>query len=744
MQMFPGWRPCGAAVLAALLLASDASAQNGVHVGDIKVYDNRSLSLMLEQLSQQLQSVRVVDQQRLVQALGLTQGSQVRETVRALQVGTLPLPSVQTTEALQEGALQVTDRTSDRAAVPAAAPALPTPLSAPASGVNFGQNAQDLLAEQIDLTYRIFNLQMLLERSLTDRLWKGQPRLQAVVGLEISIDPPRDARDHSAVVELTLTTPSSRPTLVALMPEAKRYNASALSTKSNAFGGAAVAQILTIGYSEQRRGQVFYLFQDVDTIALERLSTPGDGDTDALSFGWSFRPVLGRRSVAPGVRQLFAVLSFPVPDLGSTPPQQVAVRARTYWRKYDQSSLTTRSAARLDSGTFNLPSVKVENSTAYEEALSASVERVEWSATDDRNALVVVRGKNFFPGTKVFIGPRSYDGPATGLTLKSDKTLELKMTLQELAFGEGMVSGRYGPAVPLTGAGDTRAGAVGTGLLLNGVEFYLIPGRDRADVVVALGEQSGRPLSGLPGRAVLSVGETVFPSPYWSQRGSCRLDTPDGPPDCLQLRYAVPSQLLARDVMLQVRVPFAGPAWTVTAPVSKDRDVYEARAIGGSPDVLVAISGRGFGQDWTVQLDRRYTVSQAPALTVTENLLTFRAPENAVKAFTHVLVQPPQGSPFVVPLARGTPPSPSPAIKPSPSLQAKVDSAIEVSIAGTSLDQIKAVKFGTDALPFSVNGDGTEMKIVLSRAVTAKAGQVTLRFEKADESYLTTVIQVQP
>jgi hypothetical protein len=339
MHLFPGCRLSGTAVLAVALLASDASAQNGVHVGDIKVYDNRSLSLMLEQLSQQLQSVRVVDQQRLVQALGLTQGSQVRETVRALQVGTLPLPSVQTSEALQEGALQVTERTSDRAAVPAAAPALPTPLSAPASGVNFGQNALDLLAEQIDLTYRIFNLQMLLERSLTDRLWKGEPRLQAVVGLEISIDPPRDARDHSAVVELTLTT-TSPPSLVALMPEAKRYNASALSTKTNAFGGAAVAQILTIGYSEQRRGQVFYLFQDVDTIALERLSRPGDSDTDALSFGWSFRPVLGRRSVAPGVRQLFAVLSFPVPDLGTTPPQQVAVKARTYWRKYDQSSLS--------------------------------------------------------------------------------------------------------------------------------------------------------------------------------------------------------------------------------------------------------------------------------------------------------------------------------------------------------------------------------------------------------------------
>jgi hypothetical protein len=742
MQVFLGWRHCGAVVFAALLLASDASAQNGVHVGDIKVYDNRSLSLMLEQLSQQLQSVRVVDQQRLVQALGLTQGSQVRETVRALQVGTLPLPGVQTTEALQEGALQITDRTSDQAAVQPAAPTLPTPLSAPASGVNFGQNAQDLLAEQIDLTYRIFNLQMLLERSLTDRLWEDEPRLQAVVGLEISIDPPRDARDHSAVVELTLSTPSSRPTLVALMPEAKRYNASALSTKSNAFGGAAVAQILTIGYSEQRRGQVFYLFQDVDTIALERLSMPGDGDTDALSFGWSFRPVLGRRSVAPGVRQLFAVISFPAADLETTPPQEMALKARTYWRKYDQSSLTSRSAARLDSGPFNLPSVSVKNSTAYEKALSARVERVEWSATDDRNALVVVRGKNFFPGTKVFIGPRSYDGPATGLTVKSDKTLELKMTLQELAFGEGMVSGRYGPAVPLTQSGVGRAGSFGTGLLLRRIEFDLIPGRDRAEVIVTLGERSGMRLSSLPDRAIFSVRETVFVSPYWSQPAGC--DKPDGPPDCLELRYAVPSELLVRDAMVQVRVPFAGPAWTVAAPVSLNRGVIEARAIGGSPDVLIAISGRGFAQDWTVQMDRRYAAGQTPALTVTDNLLTFHAPENAVKAFTHVLVQPPQGSPVVVALARGTPARPAPAIKPSPSLQAKVDSAIEVSVAGTSLDQITTVKFGSDALPFSVSGDGTEMKIVLSRAVTAKAGQVTLRFEKADGSYLTSVVQVQP
>jgi hypothetical protein len=590
---------------------------------------------------------------------------------------------------------------------------------------------------------------MLLDRSLTDRIWKGEPRLQAVVGLEISIDPPKGAKDHIAVVEITLVPRTGgAASLVALMPEAKRYNTSALSTKSTAFGGSAVARMITVGYSERRRGQVFYVFQDADTIALERIINTEHGDS-SLTFGWAFRPVLGRRSVAPGIRQLFAVIALPAADLPKTAAQTFDVKARTYWRKYDRSTLTGKTERRLDSGVGPLPPLLVENSAAYERALRAEVECAEWSATDDKTAVVTVTGKNFFPGTRVFFGPRSYDSPATGLTIKSDKTFELRTTIQEIASGEAVVSGRYGPAVLLEAAksgGCLHSAAAG--LRINGIDYNIVPGSDNTDVNVVVQEMNGGQLTDLPGHAVLSIGQAVFSSPYFEQKVRCDAILPSGEKtqaDCLRLTYVVPSTLLAKDAIARIRVPFAGRAWSGAVPIAQDLDVYEARVIGGTPNVLIAISGRGFGPDWTVQLDRLYTPRGDPRLTVTPGTLSFLVPENALKGFTHVLVQVPNSVTIVVPLARGGPPKGAPALATGQAVpQTKVDSAGEIRFTGSNLGLIRAVKFGAESLPFAVNADGSELRAVLSRAVTAKAGTVVLLLEKEDKTYIPASLQIVP
>ena len=115
---------------------------------------------------------------------------------------------------------------------------------------------------------------------------------------------PKDAKDQAAFVEITITPVTAgvgAPSLVALMPQEKTYNSVALNTKSNAFGGSAVAKIFTIGYSERRRGQTFYLFRDTDTASL---TYPAAG-ANTTRFGWVFRPVLGRRSVTADKRHMF-------------------------------------------------------------------------------------------------------------------------------------------------------------------------------------------------------------------------------------------------------------------------------------------------------------------------------------------------------------------------------------------------------------------------------------------------------
>src|SRR5262249_45026937 len=113
----------------------------------------------------------------------------------------------------------------------------PTPNTLPVLTANsgqFGSNPSDLLSDQINLTYQVFNLRMLLERSITDRLLldpnptssSGYTRLQAVIGFDVTLDPPKEAKDSAAIVEVTVTVepnanPSPKVSLVALMPQEK-------------------------------------------------------------------------------------------------------------------------------------------------------------------------------------------------------------------------------------------------------------------------------------------------------------------------------------------------------------------------------------------------------------------------------------------------------------------------------------------------------------------------------------------
>ena len=278
----------------------------------------------------------MIEQDPLRKALGQLQGSQITDVARSLSVLAGGAPGVTTTreatrqddlerkltagkstedEVEKESVEALIDRkvseklglkqettTSERTP---SLPALPELVGAPGSLPAFGQNAADLLSDQVNLTYQILNLRMLLERSLSDRLLEGgDARLQAVLGFNVSIDPPRDAENSAAVVEVTIKAVDKEPvSLVSLMPQEKTYNAVAMHTRSNAFGGSAVAGMFTVGYSERRRGQVFYLYRDNDTLSFERMITK----EKATTFGWQFRPVLGRKSVSPGLRQMFAI-----------------------------------------------------------------------------------------------------------------------------------------------------------------------------------------------------------------------------------------------------------------------------------------------------------------------------------------------------------------------------------------------------------------------------------------------------
>lgn len=482
-------------------------ACNGISVGAPKVFDNRTLTLMLESLSQTLQAQQqnYIDQKSVAAALANIQGFTQTESSTNLSLTTTPTPATDVKTTLNTGNVDANgnplpntfQRQTDvnRASVTPQAPALDTAPAFQGFTPTYGNSASDLLSDQVNLTYQIFNLRMILERALSDRLLPNanlglggnKTRLQAVLGFNVTLDPPRTANDAVAVVEITLTSKENKDlSLVALMPQEKTYNAAALNSKSNAFAGSAVVSSFQVGFSARKRGQVFYLYRDNDTISYERMT----GDPTKIVFGWMFRPVLGRRSVSPGLRQLFAVMALPHLDCMDVDPNcnvSLTSTVRTYWKKYDRGTLTSfeyRDANRASLFWYGFslgltkpqifgdhkyeneatyPDLTVQSSANYQDALKPTVTQVTWRPTGAKNIVISARGNNFFSQTKVALGDATYSDGA-GLILKSNQAFDLVTTLDALVNGPGTILGRYDIGVPLTNS------SLPTGLPPDGVE----------------------------------------------------------------------------------------------------------------------------------------------------------------------------------------------------------------------------------------------------------------------------------
>jgi hypothetical protein len=508
------------------------AACNGISVGRPKIFDNRSLTLQIEALEkvlkQQQSANPAIDLKSVVNALANTQGLTQSEVSTVLSVLGNPTPSTSLTTDAKTGnidsngnSLPNSTDTQTSKNVASVTPAVPTfdSFATLPTGFKpaFGPSASDLLNDQVSLSYQITNLQMILERALSDRLYADDTkcpgdqalnctRLQTVLGFNVTIDPPRVANDAVAVVEIALTkagnsVPGSANasdrngdnelSLVAMMPQEKTYNSAALSSSSHAYSGAAVANAFQISGGYRRRNQTFYVYRDTDTLAYERMTKDGE-----LVFGWMFRPVLGRRSVSPGLRQLFAVVSLPridcdhlgivdnsqsekskSPDMSPESLDKCSIELKpvvhTYWKKFDratQTSFERHDANRASEFWFGLsaglgkPQIfdnnsyrntaeynnfRVRSSASYEEALRPVVENVSWHPTGEKSVIVSVTGRNFFTNTQVKLGDTTYSEDNKNLVIKSDQSFDLITTVDQLTAGPGSILGRYGLSRPL-------------------------------------------------------------------------------------------------------------------------------------------------------------------------------------------------------------------------------------------------------------------------------------------------------
>lgn len=620
------------------ILFQNAFAQNpnGISVGKPKVFDNRTLTIMLEGLNDDLRNKQYyVDKDKLAAAFSLLQGFSSKETVRSLTISPLPIPGLKeetttNTGIVNSSGASLPDTTTQKTSTdrPVFTPQIPTLDSPPAFtgfSPSYGENPSDLLSDQVNLTYQIFNLRMLLERSLSDRITSdGEPRRQAVLGFNVSLDPPRTANDAVAVVEITLNVDPGNGdglSLVSLMPQEKTYNSAALSTKSNSFGGSAVAKIFQVGYSERQRGQVFYVYRDNDTISYERMDT---SDPKKIVFGWMFRPVLGRRSVSPGLRQLFAIVGLPSGDKieGKALTNKLGASIRTYWKKYDRNTMTsfleddanraTRFKQALSLGLFkpeifnsryenkaDYSGIEIKPTSEYQTNLAPQISGISWVPVGPKSALISIRGDNFFSNTQVAMGDKLYAGSGDGLTIKSNQAIDITTGLDAISAGPGAIIGRYGSALPLIhNVNENIKISIADGtkyrLPLSGIRdlTILLEANDLAQNPIPL-HLKDIPVNPKLGSIspIITINNKVLPLPY-SIRDSIRETDAR---KMIEITTSFPDSFLVNGgATIKVTYPFLSDNWTAISRFYDPSLTYEAKAFGTTSLVLSTIDPRGF------------------------------------------------------------------------------------------------------------------------------------------------------
>jgi hypothetical protein len=417
----PNWTPDAPH---AQVLTAEETNGNGIEVGQPKIYDDASLRMMLDATRAKLAGMSGLDQASLIAGLGNVSGATISQTQLGFQVSGPTPPGVVTTNtgatnstttnqnlptgnttvgtvivATQPNTQNVVTSTQPSSTPPTVPPSLA--FTPPAS---VSPSSMDLLNEQMQLSYEMAGLQLLLEGALSDRFVASQrfvkPRV--TLGFPISLRSPAEFRDDVAVVEVEVDSVSTTlanepPAITALLPREKTYNVAAMTDRTTSIGAGAVIGMVGVAGSYLRGKKTLYLVQDQDTVALQRPTDPQRPNT--VSFLWEFHPVLGQHFVRSGLKQTFVQIAMP---LLSTAECFGNIKIRTYWRHFNQKDGTTGAvipeSVLVSSRTFPIPRFD----------LTPAVDNVAFEDLGDGTVLVSVRG-SYLAGTYVQLGPARYD-----------------------------------------------------------------------------------------------------------------------------------------------------------------------------------------------------------------------------------------------------------------------------------------------------------------------------------------------
>lgn len=440
---------------------------DGIYVQRPEVYDDSSLQQMLNAARSKLASLQGLDQTTLLQHLGAITGSTFQQSLFSAQVSGPNLPSTVTTANGPTSTVAATTGTSPASTTTTTAPnqsvastsptaTSPIPASptdtAYALPMTFSGSATDVLNEELQLTYEIANLQLLLEGSLSDRFVKGTRTVKrrTTVGFSVNFSPGKKYKNAIAVVEVEVKRPEKNtldekdpepPAITALLPQEKTYNVAAIKDRTTSIGAGIVTSVVSGGASWTGGRKTFYVVQDQDTVALRQPAS--DPKTDA-AFSWQFRPVLGEPFVRTGMRQTFVQLALAVNNFAGC---FGTVLVRTYWRKYDQKNGIVKDVIADSIREQDVTPIPVFD-------LGPTIGTLGYEDLGNGQVQVAIGG-SFLSGTYIRIGNNYYREGTPGFTSETTQ-IRFIASAADIAVQQAYIVSRDGAEVRILDPSDAE------------------------------------------------------------------------------------------------------------------------------------------------------------------------------------------------------------------------------------------------------------------------------------------------
>jgi hypothetical protein len=511
-------------------------------------------------------------------------------------------------------------------------------------------------------------------------------------------------------------------------------------------------------------------------VAFNEIQSSAD---DPLTFGWQFRPVLGRRSVSSGMRQLFAVVSLAKEDLDdvASGAAEVVADVQTYWLKYDATTQTTTSTSQVPfwSRAWYNASLRttlspypargnripirmttlVPSTSGYQQSLRPVVTKVSWSEVGGGQSAVVVEGRNFFTGTQVIAGGKVLTTPSEGLVIKSEKSIELRLPTDARA-NDIVVSGRYGASVALRD--PLVPGLLGNGcqLQLSGINFQralagavpLTIGLTKfcavAPAFLAVADLN---LSEIP--PLLMVGSKVFSGPFsFRQDGAA-----------VALEVTVPEDVFKQAKgLITLRFPFRGPDWSPSGRIYDPEDSFSVTRLtlpASEKGALLHIEKRDGWYEpaltWTAIIGGRAvpvvtpcppTITAFCRTSTTSQSAYFIRDQALTTDATTIVVTDPFGSSIriQVPAAKPTPPKPTVT---AAAQAVKQNDSVWLTYKGENTTELGKPSANGVPLDWRPAKAGAEVEVQLTREVTSKSGDVEIVFvDKSGSQVARTKVSI--